>query len=261
MDADTQKKLQDATPGPLPQTPVVKRPRTDAEEEFLKGRVKSVFETNEYLDGTGSVSGIHDSDEMHFDENGNLLKRVFFDYRGNPSNVTVFGFIDGKRVSKRGDEINYDYNPPLMVPPGGLGPPSASGTKKPADSRYSESVEYKYDSKGRLIERVTLGNRGEFDRKEVFTYDGSKVSELTTDEDGKVSFKILRVYDDKSNLIEQTYFSTNPGYRDDEKYTYTYLTFDSHGNWTKREERVKVAQYGGGTKDLHSFEYRTILYY
>jgi hypothetical protein len=112
-----------------------------------------------------------------------------------------------------------------------------------------------------LIEKKEFNNKGELTRKEIYTYDGTNVIELATGKDNKLNFKILRVYDDKFNLINQTYFSTSKEYPDDEKYTYQYLDFDSNGNWIKREERVKTVQYGGGTKDLHSYQYRTISYY
>ena len=256
------KKLADATPKPLPQTPAINRPKTDVDEEFLKGRVRSVVETNEYLGGTGSVVGIKNSDESHFDENGNYTKRIFFDYRGNPSDVTVYGFIDGKRASKRGDYIAYEYNPPLMVaPPPSAGSKSNTEIQKPSDSRYSERFEFAYDDRGRLTEKSVFSNRGILNRKEVYTYEGNKVYESTFDKDGKLTWKTLSVFDDKLNLVERTYFSTSTSYPDDAKYAYTYQAFDEYGNWTKREVKGKTAKYGGGTKDIHRLDYRTILYY
>ena len=254
------KKLEDATPSPLPQSSVVKRAKSDVEDELLKGHVKAVIETEEYLDGTGSVAGIIRTGEKYFDKNGNLVKQILYDYRGNPSGVTVYGFIDSKRVSKNGRTIDYGYNPPPMMAPLGSSAPKPK-EQKPSDERFSQSFEYNYDDKGRLVEKLSFNNRGELNRRDTHTYDGKMVTEIITDKDGKVNFKILQVYDDKFNLIEQTYFSTSTAYPDDEKYVYTYLTFDSNGNWTKREERVKTAQYGGGTKDLHSYEYRAISYY
>jgi YD repeat-containing protein len=259
--AEIAKRLEAISPKPLPQTPATKRAKTDVQEELLKGHVKSVVKTEEYLDGTGSVGGIKNSGDEYFDESGNLVKQVVYDYRGNPDSITVYGFIDGKRVSKSGEMMDYEYNPP----PAMASPPTASTVKpqsgKQVDSRYSQNFEYNYDGSGRLVEKRIYNNRAELSRKETYTYDGKNVTEVTTDKEGKVTFRILRVYDDNDNLVEQTYFSTSKAYPDDEKYTYKYLEFDVNGNWVKREERVKTAQYGGGTKELHSYEYRTITYY
>ena len=259
--AEIAKRLGAISPKPIPQTPAIKRAKTDVQEEFLKGHVKSVVKTEEYLDGTGSVEGIKNSGDEYFDESGNIVKEVLYDYRGNPDSITVYGFIDGKRVSTSGEMMDYEYNPPPMMPP-----PSTASTIKPEprkqiDTRYSQSFEYNYDDSGRLVEKRIYNNRGELSRRETYTYDGKKVTEVTTDKEGKVTFRILRVYDENDNLVEQTYFSTSQAYPDDEKYTYKYLEFDANGNWVKREERVKTAQYGGGTKELHSYEYRTIAYY
>lgn len=252
-------KLADATPESLPQSPVVRKAKSDAEDAFLRGRVKSVVETKEYLDATGSVSGIIHTREWYFDENGNLVKQILYDYRGNPFYVTAYGFTDGKRVSKRGGFINYSYNPPPMaIPPGGV---PKQKVRKQEDDRYSQSFEYKYDNNGRLIEKLSFNNRSELDSKDVFTHDGNKVTEVVTDKDGKITSKMLHVYDDKFNPIEQIYYSTSTSYPDDSKYGYTYLAFDSNGNWTKREEKGKTSKYGGGTNDLHSYEYRVISYY
>jgi hypothetical protein len=255
------KRLDAISPKPLPQTPAVKRVTTDVQEKLLKGHVKSVVKTEEYLDGTGSVGGIKNSGDEYFDDNGNLVKQVSYDYRGNPDSITVYGFLDGKRVSKSGELMDYEYNPPPMMLPPSATSTAKSEVRKPVDNRYGQSFEYKYDNQRRLAVKQILNNRGELSRKETYTYDGRNITEVTTDRDGKVTFRILRKYDDKNDLIEQIFFSTSTAYPDDETYTYKYLDFDANGNWSKREERVKTAQYGGGTKELHSYEYRTISYY
>lgn len=252
-------RLAEATPAPLPQTPAVMRVRSDAADELLKGPVKLVVERTEDLDGTGSSIGVRHKHDYFYDGAGYLLKTISYDYRGNPRDVTVYGFIDGQRVLKRGKFLTYEYDPPPMMAPPGSAPATLTG--KPADPRYDSSIQYKYDAAKRLIEEVRINHRGEAGYRSTSVYAGTNVTESSFDQQGKLTFKTLSVYDSKGQLTQKTYFSMSVSSPADSVYKYETLAVDRHGNWTKREVRGKSAQYGGGTKDLHYFEYRTISYY
>jgi hypothetical protein len=258
--------LERVTPAPLPQKPVVKFAESDAEREHLKGRVSTVTRSSENVEGTGSGPDVVRNTDDHYDKAGNLVKRVSYDYRGNPRSATVYGFVSGKRVSLNGYSIFYEYDPPPpAAPPPAKAPPPASAIAKPverpaADDRYSWSYEYKYTG-GKLMEKILFNNRGEVISKTVYTYDSSGVTEMSLGSDEKVSGKELNVYDAKGNLIERTVFSRGSYYPDDSKYQYTYLEFDAKGNWTKREVKGKSAVYNGGTRGTHYIEYRTITYF
>jgi hypothetical protein len=258
------RQLEEATPAPLPQSPVVKRAKSDAAIDRLKGHVASVVVSTEHGDGSASGPGTIRSSEDTFDRSGNRLKQISYDYRGNPRSANVYGFIDGKRVVRQGRYISYEYDPP--PPPAPLRPrlPNSSApvadTRPPADDRYALSHEYRFTN-GRLTEERVFNNRGELSYKTIYVYDGNRVTETTTGPDDKVRWKSLEVFDDKDNLTERTVFSTSTYYPDDTKYQYTYLEFDKNGNWTKREVKEKSGVYGGGTKDMHYFEYRTISYF
>lgn len=252
-------RLAEATPAPLPQTPAVKRVRSDAADELLRGPVKSVVETTEDLDGTGSSVGVNHTHDYFYDGAGYLLKTISYDYRGNPRDVTVYGFIDGKRVLKRGNFLTYEYDPPPMMAPPGSAPATPAG--KPADPRYDSSIQYKYDAAKRLIEEVRFNNRGEAGYRSTSVYAGANVTESSFDQQGKLTFKTLSFYDSKGQLTQKTYFSMSASSPADSVYNYETLAVDRYGNWTKRKVRGKSAQYGGGTKDLYYFEYRTISYY
>ena len=252
-------RLEEATPKPLPQTPAVKRKGSDANSEYLKGPVESVISSNEYLDGTGSVAGIKRTSDQHFDKGSYYTKIVEYDYRGNPNGVSVYGFIDGKRVSKRGAYIDYEYNPPSAMAPPGSAPKAED--QKPADDRYTSSYEYKYDSQNRLIEEISFNNRGEKNGRTTYTYEGNKVNRIYFNREDKPSSNALQIYDGRFNLMEVTYYSSRSQYPDDSHYSYIYLAFDEKGNWTKREVKGKSGRYGGGPNDSHFVEYRTITYY
>lgn len=251
------KKLQEAMPKPLPQSPTVEKLTTDAQDDELKGKVKSVVETKEDLTGTWSVSGIKKSTEDYYDDKGNKIKRIFYDYKGNPNDITVYGFIDGMRVSNSGS-LNFEYNPPIMAMRSFNTKPNP--VVKPADTRYETRYEYKYDDKKRLSESLSYRNNGEMIRKNIYSYDGNKLEDSWFDKEGKLIVKTIKLFDDKANLIETIYGHQTPDYPDS-KYNYTYQSFDEKGNWTKRTISAKDGVYGGGYKQQNYIEYRTITYY
>lgn len=248
------KKIEDATPKALPQSPIVKKIKSDAEDDGLKGKVKSVSETEEDLSGTWVTKGIKMSSETFYDEKGNQVKYVYYDYRGNPSNITVYGYLDGMRVSKSGF-INYPYNPPPMMMPRS----EKAVPEKPADTRYSVKYEYKYDDKKRLKESVGYRNNGEIINKTVYSYDGNKMESSTFDKDGKLYSKTIDLLDDKSNIIEHTFVYLNKS-KPDSITVYTYDSFDEKGNWTKRTIKWKNVE-NNGNKQSNYVEYRKITYY
>ncbi len=248
------KKLEEVTPAALPQSPVIKKTKSDVEDDKLKGKVKLVSESEEDLTGTANFSKVKLSSEDYYDEKGNQVKHLYYDYRNNPDTITIYGFIDGMRVSNTGF-LHYEYNPP---PPPAMMPPSKEAPK-PVDSRYDVRYDYKYDEKRRLKEISTFNNKSEVNSKTVYIYDGNKVEKTSYSKDGKVNSKTIEIFNDKGNTIELTRVG-NDKYPDS-KYAYTYESFDKKGNWTKRIVTGKSGQYNGGYKDIHYAEYRTITYY
>lgn len=247
-------KVKEATPKPLPQTPVVKKQRTDAEDVGLKGKVKSVTLLKEDLTLTWSVGGVQTYSEDFYNESGYLIKLVSY-YKGSSNSIWVFGYLDGMRVSD-GKMIDYDGDLFGMVIIG----TAEKKEKKTLDTRYYNKYEYKYDDKKRLIEKAVYGNDGELRHKIVYLYDGNKVEETTTNGEGKINWKIIEVSDEKSNLIEKT-FVISGGSSSGTTYKYTYQSFDEKGNWTKRTVSGKEPKYGGGFKEQNYVEYRNIMYH
>ena len=194
----------------------------------MKGKVKSVTQTQEDLSGTWVTKGIKMSSETFYGENGNRVKYIYYDYRGNPSNILVYGYLDKMRVSKSGF-INYPYNPPpmMMMPSDEKVVP-----EKPADNRYSVKYEYKYDDKKRLKESVGYRNNGEIINKTVYSYDGNKLEQSTFNKDGKLYGKTIDLIDDRSNIIEHTYVYLD-GSKPDSITVNTYDSFDEKGNWIR----------------------------
>jgi hypothetical protein len=254
VEAELKRKIAAATPSPLPQEPVAKRPKPDAADEGLKGRVKTIFTESEDLSGTWAVSKRKPSSMEYFNEQGNLTKRESYDYTGNPSDITVYGYLDGDRASHF-KSIDYEYNPPPM-----MAPAPAPGQAAPKyDPRYSYKFKYKYDEKGNLIEEALYGNDGKLWMRYVYTYKGNQKEEMVYAKDGSLNQKYLYTLDDKGNEMEEIIYEV----RDNairNKYSYSY-EFDAKGNWIKRTTSKEVTKDGKSQFEPYSVTYRTITYY
>lgn len=254
VDAELKSKIAAATPRPLPQEPVAKRLKSDAEDEGLKGRVKTVFTESEDLSGTWAVSKRKPSSMQYFNEQGNLTKRESYDYRGNPSDITVYGYLDGERASDF-NSINYEYNPPPVM----ISAPAAGQATPKYDPRYSYKFKYKYDEKGNLIEKVWYGNDGKLWLRYTYKYKGNQKEEMVYAEDSSLNQKYLYTLDDKGNEIEEIVYEVRDNSIRD-KYSYSY-EFDAKGNWIKQTTSKWVTKDGKSRFEPYSVTYRTITYY
>ena len=100
---DNQKKLiEKGTPKPLPQTPVAPKLTSDAKDENLKGKVKSVVYEAEYYMGPWMSEGRRIFSMTDFNETGNRLKYIAF-FKEDWFIVEVYGYIDDTRVSSKQD--------------------------------------------------------------------------------------------------------------------------------------------------------------
>lgn len=251
------KKIADATPKPLPQSPVAKKLKSDAEDDNLKGKVKTVVEEDEDLSGTWNTQGRHISSITDFNESGNRIKRMFYDSKALPFEITVYGYINGKRVSNY-ETIESDDNP--IISEVGVGEDTKVQKRKP-DPRYKFSFEYKY-ANGKLIEEKWIFSDGSPWLTYIYNYKGNQREDLVYDEDGKLNQKYIYVLDDKGNEVERTDFDAfkNPPVVKN-KYSYKYDSFDEKGNWTKRTIFELVIENGKQISKPSSVDYRTITYY
>jgi hypothetical protein len=255
VEAATARKEQaaEAEPSPLPQEPVVSRIRSDADDEGLRERVKTVFTESEDLSGTWSVQGRKPNSMDYYNERGNLTKRESYDYKGNLSEITVYGYLDGARVSDW-KTIRREYNPPPMMislPPG--------ETKPKYDPRYKTKYTYQYDDKNRLAEKTIFGNEGKVRIRYVYKYAGNQREDLAYSADGSLNQRYLSILDSKGNAVEKTFFEPrDKSIRSKNSYVYE---FDSNGNWTKRTSSKWVTKDGSSSYQPESVYYQTITYY
>lgn len=242
-----------AEPSPLPQEPVAARAGSDAGDEGLHGPVKTIFKEDEDLSGTWSVQGKKPSSMEYYNAGGNLTKRESYDYKGNLSDISVYGYIDGARVSKY-KRIEHEYNPPGIVV---SSPPGAAKPK--FDPRYSNKYAFRYDDQKRILEETYFLSNGEVTIRYVYKYSGNQVEKLVYSADGSLNQHYVIVLDSKGNEVEETSFKPTDGSVDD-KYSYNY-EFDAKGNWIKRITSKLVSKDGKSSFVPEYVTYRTITYH
>jgi hypothetical protein len=253
---EMQKTIDQNTPAALPQTPAAKRDRSDAQDDNIKGKVKTVLIESETVGRPGSrqIDSIED-----FNEHGNRLKHIAVDSRGNPWEIAVYGYIDGARVS-RSLYITYSYDPP--PPPAPLRPRNAP-PDPPRDHRYELKYEYKYKN-GKMTEENYYANSGKQTTHIVYDWKSDASYEmLVYTSDGKLNQKFVRTLDKAGNEVEELNPDLIPGkpYGDNRSVT-RYDAFDSAGNWTKKTVTFyKVLTNGTEPIPTTYITYRTITYY
>jgi hypothetical protein len=251
------KEADEVMPNPLPQDKPAPKLKSDAEDEGLKGKVKSVFRETQDLSGISAVGGRKPSGMDYYDEKGHFTKRESYDYRGNLFQVAVYGYVDGERV--RNDKmIRHEYDPPPVM---AAAPPAGEAKPTPTpDPRYSSRYRYKYDAKGRQVETVMYWNNGRLGGRTVRDFRDGQVETLTYNVDGKLVDKYIDTLDAKGNIVETSYFDV----RTDtvrNRYSYAYDSFDARGNWVKKTTSKWVTKDGKSSFEPSYVTYRTITYY
>jgi hypothetical protein len=252
--AEIQRKFIEATPEDFPQKPILKDQQPDAKDENLWGKVSKIINESETITDDVSKKNRRVSQTREFNKDGYLTKVVGVDYRGNPDSVEVYGFIDGKRVSKAG-YVKYPYNPPAPKPT-----PSRIQPEPKRDLRYTTSYEKKYQN-GKLIEKTFYGNNGTMWLRQVSNFKDNQLEFLVYSSDGKLNQKYVSTIDNKELIVEETSFDvlTQKPYND-RKYKYIY-ELDKKGNWIKKTTSNEVTEDGRTFfKPLYIY-YRTITYY
>jgi len=260
VDAAIKQKIGDVTPSPLPQEPEPARQGSDAKDKRLKGKVKTVFKESEDLSGTWAVGSRKPDSMEYYNERGNLTRTERYDWKGNLSDIVVYGYIDGERVSKSG-YIRHEYDPPPM-----MAPLSAGQTRVTYDKRYSIKLKYTYDDNDRLIEELVTGNDGELRTRCIHDFKNNQ-DEESCFSSGHLYYKSISTLNDKGNVIERTSYRPKTAAEGDsnsvtasERYAYAY-EFDASGNWIKQTSSKWVTKDGRSYYEPSSVYYRTITYY
>ena len=254
LDAEELKavKIEEATPAPLPQEPVAPKLKTDAQDENLKGKVKTILEDNqEGLKGTRRRLS-----EEYYNEAGNLVKKLTFD-AGYPMEVEVWGYIDGNRVNTSNYiEYDDDQRPPRMAITAVT--ESTKAANLPRDTRYTDKFTYQYDEQGRLAEKKSFGNNGSLWSRQAFSYKDNVREISRYGFDGARWSHTFEVLDAGGNVVEE-YSLNAKGVKEDIN-TFAY-EFDAQGNWiVQKAFEKKIVRGKPVTRPLWT-SYRTITYY
>ena len=199
------------------------------------------------------MSGRHKRLDHSFDPQGFLTKTVSYDHTGFPFMVSVYGFIDGMRVSKSGDVENERIFSAVA--------PIAGGTiPKKRDERYAVRVVEKYDADKRVSERIFYNNYGDQFLRAIYSYRENRIEISEYRRNGAPDNNVSQVLDQKGNLIQKTvaYLGKDPSER---RYIYKYLSFDDKGSWTKRTVAYEVKKEGKITYTSEYIESRSIMYW
>ena len=239
-------------PGPLPQTPEAPRAGTDADDEGLHGPVKTVRIEIKYLTETPFTRSGTRSSITTYNEKRNRVRKESFDFKNNLDLITVYGYVDGRRVSAS-KYIEREYGPPVGTGGGG---PRPSNRKK--DPRYDLRFEYKYDEKKRLAEQTEFVSNGDFVERSVYKYEGNQKEELVYLEDGTLWRRHVYILNDKGHEIERTDFDKDGKVVSKISFAYEY---DSNGNWTKRTTSPSETSERLRQLNPPSVHLRTITYY
>lgn len=253
---DYTKKIEEATPKPLPQSPVAEKLKSDAEDLRLKGKVKSLIEEREGLTGIEKPIGKRLALIADFDGQGNYLKEVYFEYRGRPTDVTVYGYVDKQRASFSN---SVSFGDELRVTLVGDKPKAESKTKP--DSRYEYIYEYKYVD-GKLAEMQMIRNTGAKGMRYVYNHKENQMEVLAYTDEGELNSKYVYIFDGKGNDIERLDFNVHqPKITERGRFSFKYESFDKNGNWTKRIFSESEVENGKKVYKPVAIEYRTITYY
>ena len=154
---------------------------------------------------------------------GNKVRTESYDLKNNLSLITVYGYLDGARVSAI-NLIPREYGPRIGSGGGGV------RSNKPMDPRYNRRFEYKYDEKNRLTERTEFSVTVIFRGVTCTSTKGTKRG-AALHENGSLNSRRVEVLDDKGNPIEATVFDPDGSVVAKTSHSYE---FDSHGSWIKR---------------------------
>jgi len=251
---DLAKKIADATPAALPQGPRTGKPRSDAQDENLRGKVKSVIEYSQEPGGARVIDH-----EKYFDEDGYLIREIEYD-EAYPSSVTVWGFVDGVRVSKT-NEIEYAKGE--KPPPRGqelleMPIPDPMYANVPSDPRFDSRYTYKYDDQGRQIELRNFQSNGQPGTVHVFLYSGNARDQRDYESDGTELSHTQYMLDTNGNTVEERMFGSSESDIVPDLYSHQ---LDSQGNWIVEKVSEKSTVRGKSILKPRWTTYRTITYY
>lgn len=212
----------------------------DLVNDQLKGDIESIEETPFQADSSGKAAAMDSCciDITQYDENGNAVKYISKDSKGNVKRESVYsrhesGLWIGATDTKDG------------------GKPAGS-MKVGVDEKGQYTIAEAFDSTGKLDVYYTTVAQNEYgqvlgwkqyDKDSVFRqqgeskYDKNLFMEFTMkDSVGKIKNSNSSRYNEKGEQIESTNTTITKDSTTTKVTKYTYEAYDDKGNWTQRTE-------------------------
>lgn len=238
----------------LASTALAQSKQSDRDFDGLKGKVKSVLiERTDAKLKAGKIveSNRRKHESSIFQTDGSSLTKTHFHWEtGEVFETNTYLRIDGDKV------VKIEMGPGAITATITEAPPPDA---KPFDSRYDFKFKYKYDNLGRIVEEALWQSNGDLWMRYTYQYSPGERLELVYDKDGALNQKYSYKLDAKGNEIEMASFDTESG-EIEGKEKYTYVKFDTHGNWTKRIE-YEANEETGMKFRLREAKHRTIVNY
>jgi YD repeat-containing protein len=232
---------------------VESRPKTDLERAGLTGPVRSVLVEAGASDDTlvrrelttydpqGNLTeyagyqnpGTLERREVYtYEKDGRLKERLRYDSKNSLVNREAYSYdASGKRTESAGYNADGTSSGKTVYNYDARGNPLG---EKGEGTFFKADVTYKYDEKGRLVEK-TSRSMGGVPVRHTYKYgDADNLLEEEIDHSGSGLARTTTRYDDRGNKVE---VFTTLGTRRTETYAYEY---DSHGNWIRQTATEKI---------------------
>jgi hypothetical protein len=168
-------------------SPTVYSQQSDSEKRDLKlHKVKRVTSVVYFYDSEGHQSSITNTFTDDYDKNGNLAKRIGYDFEGKkPTLEWTYEYDD------RNNMINSIFDNRLL-------------------GRSEQKSSYQYDKGGHIVEAIAFEVDGRVKEKGKYKYDqsGHQIQTVTYDPADNVTATYKQKYDSKGTLIETDHFSS-----------------------------------------------------
>ena len=252
-DEENAKIIRENSPSDLPQSPKPIALLPDTKSEKLKGNVRSVRLFRQEVIGSRSGEPNRLSRETNYDRSGFVLRSISYSsMSGAPSSITVYGFIDGNRVSLE-KELDSDR---MLSSPNNAGTAIIQAKKR--DSRFQYRYRFVLDTENRIIEKFLYDNSGELISRSTFDYGPETVDEKRYFDD-KLNQHYQTKFDSSENEVEFRSFVSFDGSTIVSRYKINEV--DRQGNWIKRIKSI-VWEKGALKTDVSTLvETRVIAYY
>jgi hypothetical protein len=228
--------------------------KSDREIDGYKGAVKKVVtERADLTMRKGSYVELNRrlEEDIEYDVAGHRARQLSYDYAsGLLREIAVYKRIDGDKVV-----VFEEGETPGAITAERPG----SKEEKKWDPRYAYKFKYKADAYGRVLEEEWWQSNGEKWLRYVYSYSGNRKTESVFDAKGKINQKFVHTLDPNGNVSELVIFDVDAD-KPSEKILYSYLSFDSVGNWTKRSETAGDVDTNFVQKP-REVTYRKISYY